>query len=80
MYNFNSFAMSSLEEGGWSGPCPARFTPGKDQAPTVQETGWAWKPPLTLGFDSRTVQFVSSRYSDCTYHYEGKGKGTSTQA
>jgi hypothetical protein len=27
--------------GGWSAPCPSRFTPGKDPVPIVQEVGWA---------------------------------------
>jgi hypothetical protein len=47
------------------------FTPGKDQAPIVQEAGWATGPVWTgvenlapSGFDSRTVQSVASRYID----------------
>ena len=45
--------------GGWSTLRPARFTPGKDSVPILQEAGWA--PP---GFDPRTVQPVASRYTD----------------
>ena len=32
---------SALDGGGWSTPHPVRFTTGKDQVPTVQETGRA---------------------------------------
>jgi hypothetical protein len=30
--------------GGWSAPCPGRFTPGKDPVPIVQESWWAPGP------------------------------------
>jgi hypothetical protein len=33
--------------GGWSAPCPGRFTPGKDPVPIVQEAGWAPGPVWT---------------------------------
>jgi hypothetical protein len=26
-----------MKGGGWSAPCPGRFTPGKDPAPIIQE-------------------------------------------
>jgi hypothetical protein len=39
-----SFSTSALEGGGWSAPCPGRFTPGKDPVPIVQEAGWASGP------------------------------------
>ena len=50
--------------GGWSAPRPARFTPGKDPVPIVQEAGWAPGPvwtgaenlASTPGFDPRTFQ------------------------
>ena len=52
-------------------PRPERFTPGKDPVPIVQEAGWQSVPVWTgaenlaiLGFDSRTVQHVASRYTD----------------
>jgi hypothetical protein len=38
---------SVLEGGGWSAPCPSRFTLGKDLAPIVQEAGWAPGPVWT---------------------------------
>jgi hypothetical protein len=58
---------------GWgrSAPRSARFTPGKDPAPVVQEAGWAsgqlWmarkiSPPQ--GFDPRKFQPLSSRCTD----------------
>ena len=48
------------------------FTPGKDPAPIVQETGWAPTPVWTdvenlaptPEFDPQTVQPVASRYTD----------------
>ena len=53
-------------------PRPDRFTPGKDQVPIVQEAGWAPGPVWTdaenlapqPGFDPRTIQPVTSRYTD----------------
>ena len=48
-----------------------QLTPGKDPVPIVQEAGWASGPVWTgakiscpPGFDPRTVQPVSSRYTD----------------
>ena len=63
---------SALDEGGWSTPRPARFTPWKDQVPIVYEAGWApgtvWKSTEKLapppGFDPRTVQPVATRFTD----------------
>jgi hypothetical protein len=47
------------------------FTPGKDPVPIVQEDGLAqgrsgqvWKISPSLGFDSRTFQYVASRYTN----------------
>ena len=36
-----------LDGGGWSGPRPGRFTPGKEPIPIVQEAGWAPGPVWT---------------------------------
>jgi len=33
--------------GGWSTPCPGRFTPGEDTVPIVEEAGWAPGPVWT---------------------------------
>jgi hypothetical protein len=38
---------SALEGGGWSAPCPGRFTPGKDPVPIVQVVGWDPGPVWT---------------------------------
>jgi hypothetical protein len=38
---------SALDGGGWSTPSPARFTPGRDPVPLVQEVGWAPGPVWT---------------------------------
>jgi hypothetical protein len=50
---------------------PAAFTPSKDPVPILQEAGWAPGPVwigaenlAPLGFDTRTVQLVGSRYTD----------------
>jgi hypothetical protein len=60
-----------LGGGGWWTPRPGRFIPGNGSVSTVQEAEWApgpvWRvrkisPPL--GFDPRTVQPVTSCYSD----------------
>ena len=58
MYSSNLHITSVLGEGGWSTPCPGRFTPGKHTVPIEEEAGWAtglvWTgaviSPL-LGFD-----------------------------
>jgi hypothetical protein len=62
---------SALDGGGWSTPCPGRFTPGKEPVPIAQEARWAsgtvWTGAENLappGFDPRTVQSVASRYTD----------------
>ena len=58
---------------GWGVSVKPRplFTPGKDPVPIVEEAGWApgpvWKGaenPDSPGFDPRTVQTVTSRYTD----------------
>jgi hypothetical protein len=67
---------------GWGVSVTPRplFNPGKDPVPIEQEAGWApgpvWKvrkisPPP--GFNSRTVQPVTSRYTDCTTLPTGNG-------
>jgi hypothetical protein len=62
---------SALDGGGWSTPCPSRFTPAKDPVPFVRGVGWAQgrsgqvqklSPPPR--YDPRTVQSVASRYTD----------------
>ena len=57
--------------GGWSTPLSGRFTPRKDPVLIIGEVGWTSVPVLMgqkisppLGFDSRTVQPVASRYTD----------------
>jgi len=35
MYRSNLPSTSALDGGGWSMPCPSRFTPGKDPVPIV---------------------------------------------
>jgi len=57
--------------GGWSTPCPGRFTPGKNRYPLYTRLGGfngrsgsvrkILPPP---GFDHRTVQPVASLYTD----------------
>jgi hypothetical protein len=59
---------------GWGVSVTPRplFTPGKDPLPIVQEAEWASWPVWTSaknlapppGFDPRTVQLVTSRYTD----------------
>jgi hypothetical protein len=51
---------------GWGVSVTTRslFTPRKDPVPIVQETGWAPGPVSPPGFSPRTVQPVSSRYTD----------------
>ena len=41
MYSSTLPPTSALAGGGWSAPCPGRFTPGKDPVHIVQEAGWA---------------------------------------
>jgi hypothetical protein len=64
---------STLDGGGWSTPCPGRFTPGNDLVPIG---GWVGprvgldgcgKSRPSLGFDPRTVQPVASRYNRLRY-------------
>jgi hypothetical protein len=66
LYTANLSLTSGLDRGGWSTPCPGRFTPGKDPVPIVQEDGWAPGPVWTgaenlvpTGFDLRTLQPVA---------------------
>ena len=40
MYSSTLPSTSAPDGGGWSTPCPGRFTPEKDPVPTVQEAGW----------------------------------------
>jgi hypothetical protein len=66
--------MTNGTRSGWEVSVTPRrfFTPGKDPVPIVQETGWSpvanldrcGKSRPSLGFDSRTVQPVASRYTD----------------
>ena len=63
---------SALDGGGWSTPCPGRFTPGKESRhPLYRRVGEAQgrsgrvrkiSPPP--GSDSRTVQPAANRYTD----------------
>ena len=64
---------TALEGGEGSASLPGRsLPPGKDPVPIVQKAGWAPGPVLTRaenfapppGFDPRTVQHVSGRYTD----------------
>ena len=64
---------AALEGGEGSASRPGRsLPPGKDPVPIAQEAGWALGPVWTgaknlaspPGFDPRTVQPVSSRYTD----------------
>ena len=72
MYSPTLSLTSALNEGGWSTQRPDRFTPGKDLVPIVQKAGWAPGPVWTgaenlaspLGFHTRTVHPVASRYTD----------------
>jgi hypothetical protein len=58
---------------GWLAPRPGRFTPGKEtRYPLYRRLGGSQGPSGRLrkispqpGFDSRTVQPVASRYTDC---------------
>jgi hypothetical protein len=58
---------------GWLAPGPGRFTPGKEtRYPLYRRlggpqggSGRLWKISPPPGFDSRTVQPVASRYTDC---------------
>ena len=71
-YSSNPFATSALEGGGLLAPRPGRFTRRKEPLPIVQEAGWAPGPAWTgaenlatpPGFDPRTAQPVTSRYTD----------------
>jgi hypothetical protein len=62
----------TLDEGGWSTPCPGRFTPGKETwYPLYRRLGgpqdWSGrvrKISPSLGFDPRIVQPVVSHYTD----------------
>ena len=63
---------SALERGGWSTQPLGLFTLGKEaQCPLCRKlggpqnrSGWVRKITPPLGFDSRTVQPVASRYTD----------------
>ena len=72
MYSSTLSLTSALNGSGWSTPGSGRFTPGKDEVPTVQEAEWApgsvWTGAENLapppGFDPRTVHPVASRYTE----------------
>jgi hypothetical protein len=62
---------SALEGGGWSAPCPTRFTSRKDLVPIVEKAGWAPRPVwmcakklAPTGIRSPDVQPVASHYTD----------------
>jgi len=46
VYLYSFFNLGS-RWGGWSTPCPGRFSPGKDPIPIVQEARWASRPVWT---------------------------------
>ena len=76
MYSSTLSLTLVLNGGEWTTPLPGHFTPGKDPVPIVQEAGWApgpsgrvWKISPPQQFDSRTVQPVASRYTDCAIVY-----------
>jgi hypothetical protein len=59
--------------------------PRKDPVPNVQEDGWAlmWpgrhaksKPPFPLGFDPRTIQHLTSRYTHYAIDMNGSSEYT----
>jgi hypothetical protein len=43
-YSSTDSVPSALDAGGWSTPCPGRFTRGNDPVSIVQEAGWASGP------------------------------------
>jgi len=64
--------------GGWLTPRPGRFTPGNDSAPSAQEAGWDPGPVgtgeenlSTTESDPRTIQPISSRYTEYAIHVLG---------
>ena len=71
-YSSNPFATLALEGGGWSAPCPSRYTPGgKTQCLLFRRLGGLWgqfgraqKILPAPGFNPRTVQLVGSRCTD----------------
>ena len=70
-YSYTLSLTSALDRGGWSTPCPGRFTPGKDRYPLYRwldglqgRSGHVRKMSPLWGFDPRTVQPVPSRYTD----------------
>ena len=65
-----SFFNLGTRWGGWSTPRPGRFTPEKGPVPIVWRlsrrqgrAGRMWKISPPLGFDTRTVMPVASRYT-----------------
>jgi len=44
MYSSTLALTSTLDGGGWSMPCPGRFSPRKDPVPIVWEAGWTPGP------------------------------------
>ena len=72
MYSSTLPSTSALDGGGWSAPCPGRFTPRK-RSGTHCTGGWlapragldgCGKSSPAPGLDPRTVQPVASRYTD----------------
>jgi hypothetical protein len=64
---------SALGGSGWPTPRIGRFTPEKDAVPIYNglrgpqgQFGRVRKISPPPGFDSRTIQPVASRYTDCT--------------
>jgi len=73
MYSFTLSSTSAFDVGGWSTSRPGRFTSKKVPVSITKEAEWAPGPVWTVAeylappeFDSRTVQTVASRYTDCT--------------
>ena len=75
-YRLNVSLTSALDRGGWSTPCPGRFTSGKEtpypfycrlgkpQGLSSRDKPWLRKISPTPGFDPKTIQAVASRYTD----------------
>jgi hypothetical protein len=61
MYSSTVSLTSALYGGGWTTPCPGRFTPEKDQVPIVQGAGWVPRPLWTR---AENLTFTGIRSSD----------------
>jgi len=63
---------SALDGGGWSVPCPNRFTPRKETLYSLyrklgepqSQSGQVWKLAPPPGFNPQTVQSVASHYTN----------------